>query len=72
MAVDQSVQGGGLGKLPLMDALKRCLELSQQLGIHAVEVDAEKFGFVTLQDYPLHLYLPVRTFEAAFPSMRSQ
>ncbi len=75
LAVDQAAQGRGLGKLLLLDALKRCLDLSGQLGIHAVEVDAidqeakafyEKFGFVALGDNELHLYLPLATIEAAF------
>lgn len=75
LAVDQAVQGTGLGKLLLLDALRRCLDLSSQLGIHAVEVDAldeqakifyEKFGFVALQDSELHLYLPLATIEQAF------
>lgn len=75
LAVDQAAQGQGLGKLLLMDALKRCLGLSGQLGIHAVEVDAidpearafyEKFGFVPLPDSELHLFLPLATIQEAF------
>jgi GNAT superfamily N-acetyltransferase len=75
LAVDQAVQGSGLGRALLTDALRRCLDLSGQLGIHAVEVDAidpqakafnEKFGFVALQDNALHLYLPLATIEDAF------
>ena len=75
LAVDQTVQGSGLGKRLLIDALLRCRNLSTQLGIHAVEVDAideqakafyEKFGFVALRDSPLHLYLPIATIEEAF------
>jgi GNAT superfamily N-acetyltransferase len=72
LAVDQSVQGQGLGRRLLEDALRRCLALEEQLGIHAVEVhalDAEakafyvKYGFVPLQDNELHLYLPIATIE---------
>ena len=75
LAVDQAVQGQGLGRFLLVDALKRCLDLSGRLGIHAIEVHAldqdarafyEKFGFVPLQDNELHLYLPVATIEEAF------
>jgi GNAT superfamily N-acetyltransferase len=75
LAVDQTVRGQGLGRALLMDALKRCLDLSAQVGIHAIEVDAidqeaktfyEKFGFVSLQDNERHLYLPVATIEDAF------
>lgn len=81
LAVDKTVQRGGVGKLLLMDALMRCLGLSQQLGIHAVEVEAidqqarvfyEKFGFVALQDSDLHLYLPISTIANAFDDPTSK
>jgi GNAT superfamily N-acetyltransferase len=72
LAVDQTLQGVGLGKYLLIDALKRCVDLSGRLGIHAVEVDAideqakafyERFGFVPLLDNSKHLYLPLATIE---------
>jgi GNAT superfamily N-acetyltransferase len=75
LAVDQSTQGQGLGRVLLTDALRRCLALANQLGVHAVEVDAideqakafyEKYGFVALEDNPRHLYLPIATLAAAF------
>jgi GNAT superfamily N-acetyltransferase len=75
LAVDQAAQGKGLGKRLLLDALARSLDLSEKLGIHAVEVDAldaqarefyEKFGFIALQDDPLHLYLPLATIADAY------
>jgi len=81
LAVDQSVQGKGLGRFLLTDALKRCLDLSGRLGIHAVEVHAidqgarafyEKFGFVALQDSELHLYLPPATIEGAFGAEKEE
>jgi GNAT superfamily N-acetyltransferase len=74
LAVDDSAKGQGLGKMLLIDALQRCVTLSEQLGIHAVEVDAideeakafyEKFGFVALNDGALHLYLPMTTIISA-------
>ncbi len=70
LAVDQSVQGQGLGEGLLFDALHRTLTLSSDLGVHAVEVDAlddaaaafyRKYGFTALLDNPLHLYLPIAT-----------
>jgi GNAT superfamily N-acetyltransferase len=70
LAVDEGVQGQGLGYVLLVDALKRCLELAALLGVHAVEVDAideaaemfyRKHGFTLLRDRPLHLYLPIAT-----------
>jgi predicted GNAT family N-acyltransferase len=74
LAVDLTTRGQGLGEALLMDALKRCLTLSQQIGIHAVEVlaidDAAarfyvKYGFVPLADNEMHLFLPMRTVEQA-------
>ncbi len=68
LAVDRSVQGSGLGEDLLLDALARALTLSESLGIHAIEVHAlnndaaafyKKYGFVTLVDRPLHLFLPL-------------
>jgi GNAT superfamily N-acetyltransferase len=73
LAVDRVVQGQGLGEALLLDALHRCLHLSELLGLHAVEVDAidtqaqgfyQKYGFVPLLDKPLHLYLPIATITA--------
>jgi GNAT superfamily N-acetyltransferase len=72
LAVDRQAQGQGLGKALLEDALHRCLELSERLGLFAVEVhaiDAEarefyaKFGFVPLADDELHLFLAIKTIE---------
>jgi GNAT superfamily N-acetyltransferase len=68
LAVDRSVQGQGLGSLLLVDALRRSADISLQLGIRAVEVDAIddtarsfylKFGFRPLLDDPRHLFLPM-------------
>ena len=76
LAVDRSVQGVGIGKLMLLDCLRRCADFSQGLGIHAVEVRAinqaarrfyEKFGFVPLLDDELHLFLPMTTIHKIFP-----
>jgi GNAT superfamily N-acetyltransferase len=74
LAVDQSAQGCGLGEALLVHAIKQCAQLAETLGIHAIEVDAidppatafyAKYGFVTLLDQPLHLYLPVATLRSA-------
>jgi GNAT superfamily N-acetyltransferase len=68
LAVDQSTRGKGLGSLLLIDALRRALQVSAEVGIRAVEVDALdeqarsfylKYDFVTLLDDPNHLYLPI-------------
>jgi GNAT superfamily N-acetyltransferase len=74
LAVDQSMQGKGLGRALLVNALKRVLDLSRSLGIFAVAVEAideqakafhEKFGFTPLLDYEFHLCLPLATIEGA-------
>lgn len=68
LAVDQSVQGRGLGAMLLIDALRRAVQLSANVGIRAVEVDAlneaarsfyTKVGFRRLLDDPRHLFLPL-------------
>jgi GNAT superfamily N-acetyltransferase len=74
LAVDRTAQGRRLGALLLRDALQRCLELSEQLGIFAVEVVAidleakafyQKYGFLPLPDHEFHLFLPIQTLALA-------
>jgi GNAT superfamily N-acetyltransferase len=68
LAVDLRVQRQGLGQLLLVDALKRAVRISEQIGIRAVEVDAIdedirsfylKYGFRSLSDDPRHLFMPM-------------
>ena len=70
LAVDQSLQGRGLGADLLMNALERAAALSTSIGIHFVEVDAidekarqfyERYGFTPLIDQPLHLVMAMGT-----------
>jgi GNAT superfamily N-acetyltransferase len=70
LAVDRSAQRQRLGEKLLLDALARSLELSDQLGIHSVVVDAidhearafyQKYQFIPLLDREFHLCLPVST-----------
>jgi GNAT superfamily N-acetyltransferase len=72
LAVDQKARGQGLGRALLRDALLRTLDLSEKLGVFAVEVlaiDADardfyrKYGFVSLADNDLHLFLSMKTIE---------
>ena len=74
LAVDQRIQQQGFARQLLGDALHRAVAMSKTLGIHAIVVDAkdnastafyQKFGFVPLNDSPLHLYLPIKTIQAA-------
>ncbi len=75
LTVDQSVQAQRLGGFLTTDALRRCLSLAEQLGVHAVEVAvsdeqakafSQRYGFTALLDDPLHLFLPMVTVEEAF------
>ncbi|MGH6896094.1 MAG: GNAT family N-acetyltransferase [Geminicoccaceae bacterium] len=70
LAVDQSAQGRGLGRLLLADAIQRTLGASEQVAIHAMVVDAkdeaaqrfyQAHGFLALPDQPMRLFLPLRS-----------
>jgi predicted GNAT family N-acyltransferase len=74
LAVDQSVRGSGLGGFLLRDGMKRSLDLSEKIGIHAIVVDAldagaktfyERFGFMPLTDDEMRLFLPPSTIRSA-------
>lgn len=73
LAIDTSARGTGLGKFLLFDALRR--SLASDVAWAALLVDAKDeaarsfylhFGFESLVDDPLHLYLPRAAVEAAF------
>ena len=75
LAVDQAMHGRRLGEILLIDALDARPDPSESLGIHAVEVDAidleakafyVKYGFTSLSDEELHLYLPIETIRTSF------
>jgi GNAT superfamily N-acetyltransferase len=75
IAIDRRVQGRGLGRSLMIDALRRILAVAEIVGIHAVEVDAMspvardfylKLGFQPLQDDELHLYISLRTVARLF------
>jgi len=69
LAIDQNFQGQKLGATLLLDALRRVVALSNDLGLFAVEVVALdeaarafylQFGFAPLNNDALHLYLTLR------------
>lgn len=69
LAVDLTTQGQGMGEYLLIDALRRAEYLAGKIGIRAVEGDVindaahkfyEKYGFLSLQDDPHHLFLPMQ------------
>jgi GNAT superfamily N-acetyltransferase len=72
--VDQSVSGQGLGGRLLRDCFVRCLQLADQIGIHAVTVDAideqaakfyEHFGFTRFLNQNDKLFIPLDTIRQA-------
>ena len=69
LAVDLNARGKDCGEMLLMDALRRSNSVAEQLGIYAVVVEAIderargfylKYGFKSLLDDKLHLYLPMK------------
>ena len=72
LAVDKRFQGKRMGEYLLIDALNRSYILSRQIGSFAVIVDAKseksrdfyiKYGFISLQDQPLKLYISMSTIK---------
>lgn len=70
LAVDESMQGQGLGEYLLIDAMRRIVAASDVVGIHAIEVKALhdraksfylKYGFCELRDDDLRLFIPLNT-----------
>ena len=74
LAISKKNRGEGLGKLLLIDALKRSLEASKNIGSMAVVVDPidekavefyNRFGFILLPDSE-KMFLPMKTVEQLF------
>jgi len=70
LAVNKQSQGNGLGKLLLVDAIKRTLSVSQNIAVYAMIVDSindqssifyKKFGFSSLNTDSHRLYLQLQT-----------
>lgn len=71
LAVDASAKGNGLGKLLRVDAMERVQTASELIGVFALLVDAKddsaktfylKYGFISLIDEPMTLFLPLTNF----------
>jgi GNAT superfamily N-acetyltransferase len=69
LAIDKSLQGHGYGEIILIDALKRCFEISESLGTIAIVVDPidekaqrfyERYGFIQLPNSG-KMFLPMKT-----------
>lgn len=76
LAVSVRHQGKGCGELLLADAICRTLLIAEQAGVIGLFVDAknsqarsfyEHYGFVSLPDHELHLFLPMQTLRVMKP-----
>jgi GNAT superfamily N-acetyltransferase len=74
LAIDKEFQGKGFGAMLLIDALKRCFEISDSVGAFAIIVDpldisAEefylKYGFIKLPDSG-KMFLAMKTVKELF------
>jgi GNAT superfamily N-acetyltransferase len=74
LAIDERYQGKGMGKLLLIDALKRCLLISKSIGSFAVIVDPldkdaemfyKKYGFIQLPDSG-KMFIAMKTIQQLF------
>jgi predicted GNAT family N-acyltransferase len=74
MAIEKKHQGKGLGKILLMNALKKSHEISKEIGSYAVIVDPidqaaeafySKYDFIPLPDSK-KMFLPMTTLQALF------
>lgn len=74
LAVNKDFQGKGIGKILLIDSLKRCYETSESIGAFAVIADPldrdaerfyEKYGFIKLPDSG-KMFLPMKTIKELF------
>ncbi len=70
LAVSKNAQGCGIGKMMLVDAVKRTLSVSDQIAIYAIVVDAindkakgfyEQFCFSSLSNDGPRLFLPLKS-----------
>ncbi|MFQ4145180.1 GNAT family N-acetyltransferase [Chlorogloeopsis sp. ULAP02] len=82
IAVEQSMQGKGIGKRLLRHAFECAIDISQKTGVYAVRVDAKneqikeyykrKFGFLEFQDAPLSLFIPLATIKKALDASKNK
>lgn len=70
LAVSEKAQGCGVGRMLLMDAIKRTLGISNEIAIYALVVDPideraknfyQRYGFSPLSSTGHRLYLPLKS-----------
>ncbi len=70
LAVNDSAKGHGIGKMLLVDAIKRTLSVSTEIAVYAMVMDAnntdaqrfyEQFGFTRLSIDKARLFLPLQS-----------
>ncbi|WP_013325001.1 GNAT family N-acetyltransferase [Gloeothece verrucosa] len=73
LAVDKSWQGQGIGEILMVEAMERALLVADTAGGIGLFVDAkdetakiyyERYGFVSLKDRPLELFLPLSVIQS--------
>ncbi|WP_400996653.1 GNAT family N-acetyltransferase [Agromyces sp. GXQ0307] len=71
-------QGKGVGKMLLVDALRRMVEVSNSVGYEVIVVDAidheastfyRRYGFQPFEDDALHLFMTTRSLRATFAAV---
>jgi predicted GNAT family N-acyltransferase len=71
LAIDNSIKGSGYGEILLLNALHRCLTISESLGTIAIVVDPidekaqkfySKYGFILLPSSE-KMFLPIKTIK---------
>jgi GNAT superfamily N-acetyltransferase len=74
LAIDKKYQGQGIGKVLLIDALKRCFIIAQEIGSFAVVVDPidadaeqfyKKYDFIKLPDSK-KMFIALKTLQELF------
>ncbi len=74
LAIDKGFQGKGIGKILLIDALRRCYDTTESIGAFAVIVDPldqdaerfyKKYGFIKLPGSG-KMFLPMKTIKELF------
>lgn len=71
LAIDKNEKGKGFGGILLMDALKKCVDISESLGVLAVIVDPfdekaisfyKKYGFILVPSNN-KMFIPIKTIQ---------